>query len=36
MDFLLVSEKSYLVAGVANKKSVAFFVAKGLIDMVLM
>lgn len=32
MDFLRVSEKSYLVAGVANKKSVAFFVAKGLID----
>lgn len=32
MDFLKVSEKTFLVAGVANKKSVAYFVAKGLID----
>lgn len=32
MDFLQVSEKTFLVTGVANKKSVAFFVAKGLID----
>ena len=32
MDFLQISGKTYLVAGVANKKSVAFFVAKGLID----
>jgi enoyl-[acyl-carrier protein] reductase I len=32
MDFLKVSGKTFLVAGVANKKSVAFFVAKGLID----
>lgn len=32
MDFLLVSGKAFLVTGVANKKSVAFFVAKGLID----
>jgi enoyl-[acyl-carrier protein] reductase I len=32
MDFLQVSGKTYLVAGVANKKSVAYFVAKGLID----
>ncbi|MCX5849347.1 MAG: SDR family oxidoreductase [Deltaproteobacteria bacterium] len=32
MDFLQVSGKTYLVTGVANKKSVAFFVAKGLID----
>jgi enoyl-[acyl-carrier protein] reductase I len=32
MDFLQVTGKTFLVAGVANKKSVAFFVAKGLID----
>ena len=32
MDFLKVSGKTFLVTGVANKKSVAFFVAKGLID----
>lgn len=32
MDFLKVSEKAFLVTGVANKKSVAFFVAKGLIE----
>jgi enoyl-[acyl-carrier protein] reductase I len=32
MDFLRVSGKTFLVTGVANKKSVAFFVAKGLID----
>ena len=32
MDFLKVSGKTFLVAGVANKKSVAFFVAKGLIE----
>ena len=32
MDFLQISEKTFLVTGVANKKSVAFFVAKGLID----
>jgi enoyl-[acyl-carrier protein] reductase I len=32
MDFLQISGKTYFVAGVANKKSVAFFVAKGLID----
>ena len=32
MDFLQVSGKTYLVTGVANKKSVAFFAAKGLIE----
>ncbi|MGP8154541.1 MAG: enoyl-ACP reductase [Smithella sp.] len=32
MDFLRISGKTYLITGVANKKSVAFFVAKGLID----
>ncbi|KUG24006.1 enoyl-acp reductase [hydrocarbon metagenome] len=32
MDFIQLSGKKYLVSGVANKKSVAFFVAKGLID----
>jgi enoyl-[acyl-carrier protein] reductase I len=32
MDFLQVSGKTFLVSGVANKKSVAFFVAKGLMD----
>jgi enoyl-[acyl-carrier protein] reductase I len=32
MDFLKISGKTFLVTGVANKKSVAFFVAKGLID----
>jgi enoyl-[acyl-carrier protein] reductase I len=32
MDFLKVSEKLFLVTGVANKKSVAYFVAKGLIE----
>jgi enoyl-[acyl-carrier protein] reductase I len=32
MDFLKVSGKTFFVAGVANKKSVAFFVAKGLIE----
>jgi len=32
MDFLQVSGKTFLVAGVANKKSVAYFVAKGLIN----
>jgi enoyl-[acyl-carrier protein] reductase I len=32
MDFLQVSGKTYFVTGVANKKSVAYFVAKGLID----
>ena len=32
MDFLQISGKTFLVAGVANKKSVAYFVAKGLID----
>ncbi len=32
MDFLQVSGKTFLVTGVANKKSVAFFVAKGLIE----
>jgi len=32
MDFLQISGKTFLVAGIANKKSVAFFVAKGLID----
>jgi len=32
MDFIQVSGKKYLISGVANKKSVAFFVAKGLID----
>jgi enoyl-[acyl-carrier protein] reductase I len=32
MDFLQVTGKTFLVTGVANKKSVAFFVAKGLID----
>jgi enoyl-[acyl-carrier protein] reductase I len=32
MDFLKVPGKTFLVTGVANKKSVAFFIAKGLID----
>ncbi|KQC07114.1 MAG: enoyl-ACP reductase [Smithella sp. SDB] len=32
MDFIQVSGKKYLVTGVANKKSVAFFVARSLID----
>ncbi|PKN50707.1 MAG: enoyl-ACP reductase [Deltaproteobacteria bacterium HGW-Deltaproteobacteria-13] len=32
MDFLQVSGKTFLVTGVANKKSVAYFVANGLID----
>jgi enoyl-[acyl-carrier protein] reductase I len=32
MDFLQVTGKTYLVAGVANKKSVAYFVAQRLID----
>ncbi len=32
MDFLQVTGKTFLVTGVANKKSVAFFVAKGLIE----
>jgi enoyl-[acyl-carrier protein] reductase I len=32
MDFLQVSDKTFFVTGVANKKSVAYFVAKGLID----
>jgi enoyl-[acyl-carrier protein] reductase I len=32
MDFLQISGKTFLVTGVANKKSVAFFVAKGLIE----
>jgi len=32
MDFLQVTGKTFLVTGVANKKSVAYFVAKGLID----
>ena len=32
MDFLKISGKTFLVTGVANKKSVAYFVAKGLID----
>lgn len=32
MDFLNVTGKTFLVTGVANKKSVAFFVAKGLIE----
>lgn len=32
MDFLQVSGKTFLVTGVANKKSVAFFVAKALIE----
>jgi enoyl-[acyl-carrier protein] reductase I len=32
MDFLQVDGKTFLVTGVANKKSVAFFIAKGLID----
>jgi enoyl-[acyl-carrier protein] reductase I len=32
MDFLQVSGKTFLVTGVANKKSVAFFVAKGLVE----
>jgi enoyl-[acyl-carrier protein] reductase I len=32
MDFLQVSGKTYFVTGVANKKSVAYFIAKGLID----
>ena len=32
MDFIQVSGKKYLVSGISNKKSVAYFVAKGLID----
>ncbi len=32
MDFLKISGKTFLVTGVANKKSVAYFVAKGLVD----
>ena len=32
MDFLQVTGKTFLITGVANKKSVAFFVAKGLIE----
>lgn len=32
MDFLRLSGKTFLVTGVANKKSVAYFAAKGLID----
>ena len=32
MDFMQMTGKTYLVTGVANKKSVAYFVAKGLID----
>lgn len=32
MDFLRLSGKTFLVTGVANKKSVAYFTAKGLID----
>jgi len=32
MDFLQVSGKTFFVTGVANKKSVAYFVARGLID----
>ena len=32
MDFLQVSGKTFLVTGVANKKSVAYFIARGLID----
>ena len=32
MDFLQVSGKTFLVTGVANKKSVAFFVAKDLME----
>jgi len=32
MDFLQVTGKTFLVTGVANKKSVAYFVAKELID----
>ena len=30
MDFLKVSGKTYFITGVANKKSVAYFTAKGL------
>jgi len=32
MDFLQVTGKIFLVTGVANKKSVAYFIARGLID----
>lgn len=32
MDFLQISGKTFLVTGVANKKSVAYFVARGLVD----
>lgn len=32
MDFLSVKNKSYLLTGVANKKSVAYFVAKELME----
>lgn len=32
MDFLQVSGKTFFVTGVANKKSVAYFVARGLMD----
>ncbi|HON58177.1 MAG TPA: SDR family oxidoreductase [Smithella sp.] len=32
MDFLNINGKNFLVTGVANKKSVAFFVARGLFE----
>ena len=32
MDFLNVTDKTYLITGVANKKSVAFFSAKALLE----
>jgi enoyl-[acyl-carrier protein] reductase I len=32
MDFLNIAGKNFLVTGVANKKSVAFFVARGLLE----
>ncbi len=33
MDYFDVKGKKFLVFGVANKKSVAYFIAKGLIEL---
>ena len=32
MDFLNIKDKTFFIAGVANKKSVAYFSAKTLIE----
>ena len=32
MDFLQIKDKSFLITGVANKKSVAYFTAKTLME----